>query len=404
MKVLVINAGSSSLKYQLIDMDNEQMIAKGLCERIGTEGSLMKGSGRDGKGFKFESPMPTHVESINLVLNMLTDKEFGVLNNMNEIDAIGHRVVHSGPDFTASAVITDETLALIVKNTELAPLHQPANIAGIEACIAAMPGKTNVAVFDTAFHSTIPLHASLYGLPYEAYTEWNIKKYGFHGTSHKFVSEEVAKFLGKDYKNMKIINCHLGNGSSISAVNNGVCVETSMGLTPLEGVPMGTRCGDIDPSCIEFIMKKSGMNISETMNYLNKKSGMLGISGTSSDFRDLCEGYDKGDLRCTLAIDIFSYRVKKYIASYAGIMGGVDAIVFTGGVGENTAVVREKALDTLGFMGIEMDDALNNLYKDGQVYKYGPSVCSSENSKVKIVILPTNEELVIARDTKILAK
>ncbi|MEG1805493.1 MAG: acetate kinase, partial [Clostridia bacterium] len=362
MKVLVINAGSSSLKYQLIDMDNEQMIAKGLCERIGSDGSVLKGKGKEGKEFYFVRPMKDHVVAIQMVLSILTDKEFGVLKDMNEIDAIGHRVLHSGPEFKDSVLIDENVLKIIEKNAELGPLHMPANIAGIKACLKAMPGKPNVAVFDTAFHSTMPDYAALYALPYEAYTEWHIKKYGFHGTSHKFVSGEVAKFLGKDIKDLKIITAHLGNGSSLAAVQNGLCVDTTMGLTPLEGVPMGTRSGDIDPACLEFIMNKTGMNISEMLNYLNKKSGMLGISGKSSDFRDLCAGSLAGDERCKLALDMFSYHVKKYIASFAGVMGGVDVIVFTGGVGENTAVVRHDCLNTLGFMGIEIDDELNEKY------------------------------------------
>lgn len=404
MKVLVINAGSSSLKYQLIDMDNEQVIAKGLCERIGAEGSVLKGKGKDAKEFLFEREMQDHVVAIGMVLDILTDKEFGVLKDMNEIDAIGHRVLHSGPEFKSSVLIDGNVLAIIEKNAELGPLHMPANIAGIKACLKAMPGKPNVAVFDTAFHSTMPDYAAIYALPYEAYTDWHIKKYGFHGTSHKFVSGEVAKFLGKDIKDLKIITAHLGNGSSLSAVKDGKCVDTTMGLTPLEGVPMGTRSGDIDPACLEFIMNKTGMSISEMMNYLNKKSGMLGISGKSSDFRDLCAGSEAGDFRCKLALDIFSYHVKKYIASFAGVMGGVDVIVFTGGVGENTAVVRRDCLNTLEFMGIKLDQELNLKYADGRVYKYGTTVISAEDSKVKIVVLPTNEELVIARDTIELSK
>lgn len=400
MKVLVINAGSSSLKYQLIDMDNEKMIAKGLCERIGIEGSVLKGKGKDGKEFNFTKPMENHIKAIDMVLNILTDKEYGVIKDMSEIGAVGHRVVHAGIDFTSSVLVDDKVMAACEANVELAPLHMPANNAGIKACQKVMPNTPNVAVFDTAFHSHMPDYASLYGIPYEAFKDWKIKKYGFHGTSHKFVSNEAAKFVGKDIKELKIITCHLGNGSSIAAVDKGVSIDTSMGLTPLEGVPMGTRSGDLDPACVEFIMKKSGMNIAETMNYLNKKSGMLGVSGISSDFRDLCAEYDKGNKRAMLAIDMFNYRVKKYVAGYAAAMGGVDVIVFTGGVGENTYIVRKGVTDTLGFMGVKVDDALNMKYSDGKVYAHGPSLISSADSKVKVIVIPTNEELVIARETK----
>lgn len=404
MKVLVINAGSSSLKYQLIDMDNEKMIAKGLCERIGIEGSILKGKGKEGKEFLFEKAMPTHIEAIDMVLDVLTSKEFGVISDMKEIDAVGHRMVHSGLDFDSSVLIDDKVMQICRNNIELAPLHMPANIAGVEACQKVMPTTPNVAVFDTAFHSKMPLYASLYGLPYEAYTDWKMKKYGFHGTSHKFVSGEAAKYLKKDIKDLKIITCHLGNGSSISAVDGGVSVDTSMGLTPLEGVPMGTRCGDMDPACVEFVMKKSGMNIADTMNYLNKKSGMLGLSGFSSDFRDLCAENDKGNERAKLALDVFSYRVKKYVASYAGVMGGVDCIVFTGGVGENTEIVRRDALSGLEFMGVKVCDVRNKQYSDGKVYKFGTVEINTDDSKVKILVIPTNEELVIARETLELVK
>ncbi len=398
MKVLVINAGSSSLKYQLIDMENERMIAKGLCERIGTEGALLKGSGKDGVEIKIDSPMPTHNQAIDLVLKVLTDKEVGVVSSMDEINAVGHRVVHSGLDFDSSVEVTDDVLKACVANIELAPLHMPANIAGIEACKAVMPTTKNVAVFDTAFHAKMPQKAAIYGLPYEVYEEWKMKKYGFHGTSHKFVSDEAAKFLGKDVKDLKIVTCHLGNGSSVSAVDGGISIDTSMGLTPLEGLPMGTRCGDLDPACVEFIMNKSGMSIGDTMNYLNKKSGMLGISGVSSDFRDLCATADSNP-RSKLALDIFSYRVMKYVASYAGAMGGLDVIVFTGGVGENTEEVRRDALASLKFMGVEVCPDLNKKYSNGGIYKAGIQDISTSQSNVRVLVIPTNEELVIARET-----
>ena len=397
MKVLVINAGSSSLKYQLIDMDNESVVAKGLCERIGMAGSLLKGKGKGGADFEIKKDMPNHDIAIESVLSNLVSAENGVLSSMDEIDAIGHRVLHAGCDFSGAVLATEEVMKINDKNAELGPLHMPANISGINACAQAMPKTPNVCVFDTAFHATIPDYAALYALPYEAYEKWNIKKYGFHGTSHKFVSMEASKYLGKE--NLKIVTCHLGNGSSLACVENGICLDTTMGLTPLEGVPMGTRSGDIDPACIEVIMNKSGMNISETLNYLNKKSGMLGISGVSSDFRDLCKGEEEGDERCKLALDIFSYRVKKYVGAYISVMGGVDAVVFTGGVGENTDSVRAKILDSFGFVGIEIDEELNKKFSSGAVYKYGISEIQSKNSKVKILIVPTNEELVIARET-----
>lgn len=400
MKILVINSGSSSLKYQLIDMDNEKVLAKGLCERIGIEGSVLKGKGRDGKEFYFNPDMENHDKAIDLVLNILKDKEYGVISDMSEINAVGHRVLHSGMDFDRSVIADDEVIKKCEGNVELGPLHMPANIAGIKACRKIMPGIPNVLVFDTTFHSHMPDYAALYGLPYEAYTDWKVKKYGFHGTSHKFVSEEAAKFLGKKPEELKIVTAHLGNGSSLAAVNGDHSIDTSMGLTPLEGVPMGTRSGDLDPACLEFIMNKTGMNISEMLNYLNKKSGMLGVSGVSSDFRDLCAESEKGNERATLALNMFSYRVKKYIASYAAAMGGIDVLVFTGGVGENTYIVRKNATDGLGFMGIEVDDELNNKYRDGKVYAHGISVISPENAKVTVLVVPTNEELAIARETK----
>jgi len=400
MKILVINSGSSSLKYQLIDMDNESVIAKGLCERIGIEGSVLKGKGKEGKEFYFEPEMKNHDKAIDLVLNILSDKEYGVIESMDEINAVGHRVLHSGMDFNSSVIATEEVLKVCDGNVELGPLHMPANLAGVKACMKAMPGTPNVLVFDTVFHSHMPEYASLYGLPYECYTDWNIKKYGFHGTSHQFVSQEAAKFLGKKPEELKIVTCHLGNGSSMAAVNGDYSLDTTMGLTPLEGVPMGTRSGDIDPACLEFIMKKTGMDISQMLNYLNKKSGMLGISGFSSDFRDLYAEAKKGNERAILALDMFSYRVKKYIGSYAAAMGGLDVIVFTGGVGENTYYVRKKATDTLGYMGVEVDDELNLKYSNGQVYAYGISEISSKESKVRVLVVPTNEELAIARETK----
>ncbi len=395
MKILVINAGSSSLKYQLIDMETEGVIAKGQCERIGIDGSVLtqKVPGKD--EYVVKKPMPTHVEAIQMVLDALVDGEYGAVKNMNEIHAVGHRVVHSAEDFDRSVVIDDKVMTIIKENTVLAPLHQPANIMGIEACQKVMPKTPMVAVFDTAFHSTMPEYAYLYGVPYEAYKDWKVRRYGFHGTSHKFVSQQAAKFLNKDPKDLKIVTCHLGNGSSITAVNGGKSVDTSMGFTPLEGVPMGTRSGDIDPAVIEYLMAKGNMTVSETLNYLNKKSGMLGISGISSDFRDLCAAAKEGNQRAQLALDVFSYRVRKYVGAYIAAMDGCDCIVFTGGVGEHTEIVREKVAGNLSFFGVKLDEELNNNGQRGIEREI-----SAPDSKIKVLIIPTNEELVIARETK----
>ena len=395
MKILVINAGSSSLKYQLIDMQTEGVVAKGQCERIGIEGSVLtqKVPGKDELIVK--KPMPTHVEAIQMVLDALVDAKFGAVKSMDEIHAVGHRVVHSAEDFNCSVVIDDEVMRVIRNNTDLAPLHQPANIMGIEACQKVMPNTPMVAVFDTAFHSTMPEYAYLYGVPYEAYKDWKVRRYGVHGTSHKFVSQQAAKFLGKDPKDLKIVTCHLGNGSSITAVDGGKSVDTSMGFTPLEGVPMGTRCGDIDAAVIEYLMAKGNMTVNEALTYLNKKSGMLGISGISSDFRDLCAAANEGNRRAQLALDVFSYRVKKYVGAYIAAMNGCDCIVFTGGVGEHTEIVREKVAGELSFFGVELDRQLNNNGQRGIEREI-----STPDSKIKVLIIPTNEELVIARETK----
>ncbi|MFI3167195.1 MAG: acetate kinase [Bacillota bacterium] len=401
MNILVINAGSSSLKYQLIDMSDESVVAKGLCERIGIAGSKLSGKGKGGNSFEIASDMPTHDVAIKMVLDNLVSEENGVIASMDEIVAVGHRVLHSGLDFKGSVLVDDSVMVINDKNAELGPLHMPANISGIKACQAAMPTTPNVCVFDTAFHSTMPDYAALYAIPYEAYTDWNIKKYGFHGTSHQFVSGEAAKYLGRN--DLKIVTCHLGNGSSLACVKDGICIDTTMGLTPLEGVPMGTRSGDIDPAAIEFISHKSGMTVEETITYLNKKSGMLGISGVSSDFRDLCKGAEEGHERCKLALDMFNYHVKKYVGSFIAVMGGVDCIVFTGGVGENTEVVRNDVLSTLGYAGVEIDPELNKKYSNGKVYANGITEIQSANSKVKVLVIPTNEELVIARETLALA-
>lgn len=393
MKVLVINCGSSSLKYQLIDMNTEESIAQGLVERIGIEGSVLtqKVEGRD--KYIVKQPMEDHKIAIQLVLGALVDKENGVISSMDEISAVGHRVVHGGEKFKSSVLINEEVKDYIRGCFKLAPLHNPANMIGIEACEELMPNTPMVAVFDNAFHSTMPEKAYLYALPYELYTKHGIRKYGFHGTSHKYVSQTAAEVMGKDIKDLKIITCHLGNGASVTAVKGGVSIDTSMGFTPLEGVAMGTRCGNIDPAIIPFLMKEEGLSIDEVDNLLNKKSGVLGISGISSDFRDIEDAaFKEGVHRAQLALDIFEYKVKSTIGAYAAIMGGVDAIVFTAGVGENVPETREGILKGLEFLGVEVDPERNNVR--GKVREI-----SKEGSKVKAFVIPTNEELVIARDT-----
>lgn len=392
MKILVVNAGSSSLKYQLIEMETETVIAKGVCERIGAEGSVLVHKGKSGEEVRINGAMPTHSEAIQMVLDALVDKTHGAIESMEEISAVGHRVLHGAETFTESALVTDEVLEKLNDTVELGPLHMPANIMGIKACMKAMPGAPQVAVFDTTFHSSMPDYAYMYAIPYEDYKNYRVRKYGFHGTSHLFVSGVARELFGRD--DIKTVVCHLGNGASVSAVKNGKCVDTSMGLTPLEGLLMGTRSGDIDPAAIEFLMEKKGMDIHTALNYLNKKSGVLGISGVSSDFRDLVAAMEAGNDRARLAIDMFSYRVKKYVGSYAAAMGGLDCIAFTGGIGEHTEIVREKVLEGLEFMGVKMDADKNNNAPRGKNFEI-----SAADSKVKVFIIPTNEELVIARET-----
>ena len=393
MKILVVNAGSSSLKYQLIDMETEKAIAKGNCERIAIEGSVLKHRSAKGE-VEIKKDMPDHKVAVKMVLDALVNPKYGVISSMDEIGAVGHRVVHSGEDFDCSVLIDDKVLKICEKNAELAPLHVPANIIGINACKEVMPDTPMAAVFDTAFHSTMPEKAFIYAIPYEDYKQYKIRRYGFHGTSHKFVSGEAAKFLGKKPEDLKIITCHLGNGSSITAVDKGKSVDTSMGFTPLEGVPMGTRSGDIDAAVIEYLAQKKKMSVSEVLNYLNKKSGVLGISGISSDFRDLESACKEGNARAKLALDTFNYRCKKYVGAYAAAMGGVDCIVFTAGVGENTPKTREAITDGLEFMGVKIDKDKNNTKNEGKIRDI-----TGEGSAVKVLIIPTNEELVIARET-----
>ncbi len=392
MNVLVINCGSSSLKFQLINSETEGVLAKGLCERIGIDGRLTY-QPAGGEKKTEELAMPTHTEAIQFVINALTDAERGVVKDLSEIGAVGHRVVHGGEKFANSVVITDEVKKAIEECNDLAPLHNPANLIGINACQELMPGTPMVAVFDTAFHQTMPEKAYMYGLPYEYYEKYAVRRYGFHGTSHSFVSKRAAEILGKSYDDMKTVVCHLGNGASISAVLNGKCVDTSMGLTPLEGLVMGTRSGDIDPAILEYISKKEGLDIAELMNMLNKKSGVFGLSNNlSSDFRDLETAADEGNKQAQVALDVFCYRVAKYVGSYVAAMNGVDTIVFTAGIGENAALVRTKVCEYLGYLGITLDQEANG--------KRGEEIAiSTPDSKVTVMVIPTNEELAIARET-----
>lgn len=392
MNVLVINCGSSSLKYQLINSDSEAVLAKGLCERIGIDGRLTYQKAGGDKEVT-DAPMPTHKEAIQMVLDALVNEKTGAIKSLADVNAVGHRVVHGGEKFASSVVINDEVIAAIEECNDLAPLHNPANLIGIHACAELMPGVPMVAVFDTAFHQTMPEKAYLYGLPYEYYEKYKVRRYGFHGTSHSFVSKHIVEFLGLDKDNSKVIVAHLGNGASISAVVNGKCVDTSMGLTPLEGLVMGTRSGDIDPAIMEFLAKKENLDIAGVMNVLNKKSGVFGISGgLSSDFRDLEEGMNSGNKLAENAIDVFSYRVAKYIGSYVAAMNGVDAIAFTAGIGENAPIVRKKVVGYLGYLGITLDEEANGKRGDD-------CVISTPDSKVKVAVIPTNEELAICRET-----
>ena len=398
MNILVINAGSSSLKYQLLNPDTQEVLAKGLCERIGIDGKFTyKPAGKDPIK-DADVAMPTHSEAIQTVLHALVDEKSGVIGSMKEIDAVGHRVVHGGEAFSGSVLITDEVMAALEECIPLAPLHNPANITGIKACVDVM-GKDvpQVAVFDTAFHQTMRPVAYTYALPYEYYEQDKVRRYGFHGTSHKYVSQRAAAMLGKPIEELKLISCHLGNGSSITAIDGGKSVDTSMGFTPLAGLPMGTRSGDLDAGILEYLMNKHGYNIDEMLNVLNKKSGVLGISGVSSDFRDLESAAPQGNQRAQLALDVFHYSVKKYIGAYAAAMGGVDAIIFTAGVGENGPDTRAEAVAGLEYMGVKLDPEKNNTR--------GKEVdIATDDSKVRILVIPTNEELMIAMDTAAIAR
>ncbi len=393
MKILVINCGSSSLKFQLIDSETEAVIAKGLCERIGMDGSQLIYTPAGGEKQVTVSPMEDHKKAVSLVIRALTDEKTGVLSSLSEIDAVGHRLVHGGEKFASSTLISEEVIAAITECNDLAPLHNPANLIGIRACQELMPGVPQAGVFDTAFHQTMPEEAYLYGIPYEYYEKYRIRRYGFHGTSHSFVSKRAARMLGKAYEDAKIIVCHLGNGASVSAVKNGKCVDTSMGLTPLEGLMMGTRSGDIDPAIIEFLAHKEGMGIDDIMSILNKKSGMYGLSGyLSSDSRDLHAACEEGKPEGIRTVKTYCYRVAKYIGAYTAAMNGVDAICFTAGIGENSPETREAVCEYLGYLGIAIDADQNK--KRGE-----DVVISTADSKVKVMVIPTNEELAIARET-----
>ncbi|MEG0295882.1 MAG: acetate kinase [Clostridium sp.] len=396
MKTLVINCGSSSLKYQLIDMSTEESMVQGLVERIGIEGSILTQK-VDGKKHVVETEIKDHKMAIKLVLEALIDEKYGVIKSMNEIAAVGHRVVHGGEKYSESVVITDEVIESIKECTALAPLHNPPNVIGIEACKELMPNTPMVAVFDTAFHQTLPKEAYVCPLPYELYENYGIRKYGFHGTSHKYVSNKVAEVMGKDIKDLKIITCHLGNGCSLAAVKGGRSIDTSMGFTPLAGVMMGTRSGSIDPSVISFLIEEHGYSIQEVDELLNKKSGVLGISGISSDFRDIRTAAEQGNMRAQLALDVFHYKIRAQIAAYAGVMGGVDSIVFTAGIGENASLTRTESLKGLEFLGFTLNEDSNKAM--GEIQEI-----SNEDSRVKVYVIPTNEELMIARDTNELVK
>ena len=398
MNILVINCGSSSLKFQLINAESEEVLAKGLCERIGIDGRLTYQPAGGEKEIS-EKAMPTHTEAIQFVIDALTNEKTGVVKSLSEIGAVGHRIVHGGEKFASSVVITEEVKKAVEECNDLAPLHNPANLIGVEACEKLMPGTPMVGVFDTAFHQTMPEKAYMYGLPYEYYEKYKVRRYGFHGTSHSYVSKKAAEVMGKAYDEVKTIVCHLGNGASVSAVLNGKSVDTSMGLTPLEGLVMGTRSGDIDPAIMEFIAQKENLDIEGIMNVLNKKSGVFGLSGEiSSDFRDLTGAMAEGDKKAKIALEVFAYRVAKYIGAYAAAMNGVDDIVFTAGIGENVSYVREQVCSYLGYLGVELDPDANEKFRgeQGEITKPG--------CKVRVFVIPTNEELAIARETLALVK
>ncbi len=392
MNVLVLNCGSSSLKYQLIDMSNEEVLTIGICDRIGIDGSLIAYTPKGMDKIKKEVTMTNHQDAVKYVIESLTNEDHGVVKSMDEINAVGHRVVHGGEAFSASTVIDDEVKKAIEDCSDLAPLHNPANLIGIKACETLMPGTPQVAVFDTAFHQSMPAKTYLYALPYRFYTEHKIRKYGFHGTSHKYVANRTADFLGRDIEDMKIVVCHLGNGASVCAIDGGKSVDTSMGLTPLEGLAMGTRCGDLDPAIVQFIAEKENLTLDGVINVLNKESGVKGISEISNDFRDLENAINEGNERAMLTMDVFHLKVAKYIGAYAAVMNGLDAVVFTAGLGENNKVVRKEICNYLGYLGVKVDDELNDCRSIERDF-------SAADAKTRSLVIPTNEELAIARET-----
>jgi acetate kinase len=394
MKILVINAGSSSIKYQLIDMSNESLIAKGLVERIGSDSSVLTHKA-NGKATEIKKPLKDHAEGLQLILKALVDKKIGVIKSLDEISAIGHRILHGGGKYNQATLVDAKVVSDLKTYIPLGPLHMPANIQGIEACQEVMPTKKNVAVFDTAFHATMPDYAYMYAVPYSWCKDYGIRKYGFHGTSHEFISKEIAKAMGKKPEELRTISCHLGNGASVCAVKYGKCVDTSMGFTPLEGLVMGTRCGDIDPAVVEFIMDKTGMNVHETLNVFNKKSGLLGLSEISNDMRDVLKASQEGNEKAKLAVQKFMYSVKKYIGAYAAAMGGVDAIAFSAGTGENRADIREGIMENMEYLGVDFDKEANKNFTRGVDFKI-----SKDSSKVAVYVIPTDEEMMIARQTK----
>lgn len=396
MKVLVVNAGSSSLKYQLFDTATESVLAKGICERIGIDGRIEHRKGENGEKIKAEYPMPDHAVATEIVIKYLTDPETGVISDMNEIEAVGHRVVHGGPYFFESVLLTDEVLAKLELCRDFAPLHTGAHIMGIKGCLAVMPDKPQVLVFDTAFHQTMPVQAYMYGVSYDMYEKYHIRRYGAHGTSHRYVSREMAKLLDKPVEDTKIITCHIGNGSSITAVKGGKCIDTSMGFTPLDGVEMGTRCGAIDPAIVPYLMKKKGLDPDGIASYMNKECGFLGVSGISSDSRDIEAAILKGDHRAEVAATVLAYQIQKYIGSYTAAMNGLDAIVFTAGMGENNPELRERVCTNMEYFGIEIDREVNARSH----HQPNTVELSTKNSKVKVYLIPTNEELMIATDTE----
>ncbi|MBQ9340132.1 MAG: acetate kinase [Paludibacteraceae bacterium] len=393
MKILVLNCGSSSIKYALYDMDSKSVIASGGAERVGLDNAFVKVKLPNGEKVKVMHDIPEHTEGVKFIFSLLTDAEMGAIKSLNEIDAVGHRMVHGGERFTESVLITDEVIRAFEEVSDLAPLHNPANLKGIRAVSELMPGLPQVGVFDTAFHQTMPDYSFMYALPYEVYEKYGVRRYGFHGTSHRYVSARACEFLGEDYNNVKIITCHIGNGGSLAAVKNGKCMDTSMGLTPLEGVMMGTRSGDVDGGAVTFLQKKLGLDADGMSNYLNKQSGVAGVSGIGSDMRDLENACKEGNRRAQLAEKMYNYRIRKYIGAYAAAMGGVDIIVFTAGVGENQASMREAACEGLEFMGVKLNNELNATIRGKE------AIISAPDSKVKVVVIPTDEELMIASDT-----